>query len=105
MERGKYRGWHYHVTSPKYSQVEITMLIEQFLWQQGARVIVPDRLGIGNVECRIATVSCWELNGKQTVLWIGSYNFTLHVETNKNEKYAKGIITKDDMIKFLKGVK
>jgi len=105
MEKGKYRGVHYHVESNARTQVQIMKIIEDWLVKQGATRIDPKVLAIGNVEFQPASASCWEQDGKSTVLWLSGYNGALHVETNKTRTFATGIITKPILIDILKGVK
>lgn len=102
MERNRYRGWHYHVTSTVYSQLDITCILEEWLFGLGAEVVVPSRIAIGNIEHRPAYISCWKFNDMISILWISGFNFTIHIESNKLDCYARGFITKKDLVHFLR---
>lgn len=101
MKKGEYRGWHYHIESAGLSQLEIMDRLEKFLVGEGARrVEFPASLHIGNVEAKPSRVACFEMDDKQSVLWISGFNGVLHVETNKDTCYKKGFINKTMLIKF-----
>jgi len=104
MEKGKYRGSHYHVEGTSRTQAEIKVLLEDWLRRHGAVEVHPEKLGIGNAEFTPASATCWELNGKQTVLWISGFNGALHVETNKTSTFKPGILTKPLLVEILEGI-
>ena len=98
----KFRGWHYHIEHETFSQDNIMDLLEKVLNDIGAVQSFPKNLGIGVVEYKPKRVSCWELERKTCVLWTSGFNGKLHVETNKNEPYKKGILTKNALLLILK---
>jgi hypothetical protein len=67
-------------------------------------VEVPINFNIGNVELNPKKISYWKLDDKSTVLWISSFNGSLHIEANKNRKYAKNILTKPVLVDLLKSI-
>jgi hypothetical protein len=102
------------------SQEEIMQLLEQQLIEMGAKKLEWDgrQLGIGNSEREPKVLSYWQLKStiynpishqfefetKSCVLWISSFNGKLHIETNKERCFEKGILDKKKIINFLKNV-
>ena len=107
MDR-KYRGWHYHVESPKYSQLQIMEIIENFLLTEMKAEkydCKEEELYIGVVEHTPEKFSCFRKDGKTCVLWISGFNGKLHVEANKKELYTKNLLSKADLINLFKNYK
>jgi hypothetical protein len=115
-----YRGWHYHIEAKSLSQLQIMQLLESELIKIGAKRIEWDgrQLGIGNTEHKPEALSYWQLKStiynqishqfefetRSCVLWISSFNFKLHIETDKQECFRKGILDKKKLIMILKNV-
>ena len=113
-----YRGWHYHLEHRTLTQEQIMQLLEQQLILMGARKLSwnGEQLGIGNVEHKPAMLSHWllkstiynkvthkfEVETRNCVLWISSFNGKLHIETNKQDCFEKGILDKKRLIEILK---
>ena len=102
----KYRGWHYHIESKKYSQLQIMKIIEAHLLQElKAEKYDCEDLFIGIVEHTPEEVSCFKKDGKTCVLWISGFNGSLHVEANKKELYTSNLISKADLINLFENYK
>jgi hypothetical protein len=104
---GHYRGWHYHVESRAFTQDQIMTLLERCLLNHGAVKVElvksqKSHLAIGNVERLPARVSCFEKDNLQSILWTSSFNGTLHVETNKDDTFKVGFVTKALLAYFCK---
>jgi hypothetical protein len=100
------------------SQQQIMQLLESRLILMGARKIEwnGEQLGIGNIEHKPQTLSHWVLKStiynkvsgrfefeiRNCVLWISSFNQELHIETNKERCFQKGILDKKKLIAILK---
>lgn len=108
-----FRGWHYHVQHPRLSQKEILDLLEAELERMGAasepifkrgeqKEVFRRNIAIGTVEMAPSAGSLWQLGGRETVLWISRVTGSLHIEANKKEEYARGILTKQAIVKILK---
>jgi hypothetical protein len=119
MQPGQYRGWHYHIEHPTLSQQEVMQLLEEYLMKIGAKRMPwnGEQLGIGNVEHHPAALSSWRLReviynkntgkfergqAKTCVLWLSGFNGKLHIETDKSNEYAIGILAKKDLIRILR---
>lgn len=103
MEKGKYRGRHYHLDSLLYSQEEIMKLIEDHLEDLGAIQFQPDKLAIGIVEYKPKTLSAWKKGDDLTcILWISGFNGKLHVESNKLQTFTKSILKRKELIELIK---
>jgi len=113
-----YRGWHYHLEHRTLTQAQIMQLLEQQLIEMGAKQIPwnGEQLGIGNVEHKPEVLSHWLLKStiynkathkfeteiRNCVLWISSFNGKLHIETNKQKCFEKGILDKKKIVAILK---
>jgi hypothetical protein len=97
----EFRGWHYHVTHPTLTQEQIFAFLSRALRIMGA-VKIDGELYIGVVEATPKQVELWKLNEATTVLWLSGKTGSLHIEANKKNEYAKNILTKPILIKFLK---
>lgn len=93
-----YRGWHYHVEHPILSQNAIMTFLERELKRMGAVEVTNDFPSIGVVASTPRRMTVWKLGDRQTVLWISQVTDGLHIETNKAEECAKGILTKKMLI-------
>ncbi len=101
MIEHEYRGWHYHIEHPFFSQEEIFRYLSKALQDIGAERVA-ERAFIGVVEATPKLQECWRLGEASTVLWISSKTGGLHVEANKRVEFAKGILTKSLLVKLLK---
>jgi hypothetical protein len=113
-----YRGWHYHLEHRTLSQQQIMQLLEAELTAMGATQLRwnGEQLGIGNCEHNPEALSHWQListiynktshkfetETRNSVLWISSFNQKLHIETNKQRCFEKGILDKKRLISILK---
>lgn len=103
-----YRGWHYHIEHPRLSQDRIFDLLEIYLnFIHAQKIFIRNicSLGIGIVENEPSRISYYVLNGLSTVLWISSSNHKLHIETNKDNVYKKGIFTKKLLIELFNSIR
>jgi len=115
-----YRGWHYHLEHRTLTQQQIMQLLEAELLKMGAKKLEwnGEQLAIGNVEHTPATLSHWllkstiynkesgkfETETRNCVLWISSFNQKLHIETNKERCFEKGILDKKKLMLLLKKI-
>jgi len=115
-----YRGWHYHIEHCTMTQEQIMQLLESELLKLGAKKLEwnGEQLGIGNVEHKPAILSHWQLKStiynkashkfeveiRNCVLWMSSFNQKLHIETNKEKCFEKGILDKKKIFAILKSV-
>jgi hypothetical protein len=115
-----YRGWHYHLEHRTLTQMQIMQLLEAELTAMGATQLKwnGEQLGIGNCEHNPEALSHWQLRStiynkgagkfefetRNCVLWISSFNQKLHIETNKQKCFEKGILDKKKIMLILKTV-
>jgi hypothetical protein len=101
----KYRGWHYHIESEKYTQIQIMRFIEEYLIKINA-IQVKDKfpMAIGIVEAIPEIYSFWKLDGKTCVLWISGFNGKLHIEANKEIEFTQSLLKKEDLLKILRNI-